>query len=74
MIQEQNAANTVRCVDVLQDLVKSYNTTYHRLIGMKPINVTESTSKQVRMRLFPSINKRVKQKTFFKVGDYVRIS
>ena len=68
------AANTFRYVDVLQDLVKSYNNTYHRSIGMKPVNVTESNSKQVRMRLFPSINKRVKQKTVFKVGDYVRIS
>ena len=57
------AANTFRYVDVLQDLVKSYNNTYHRSIGMKPVNVTESNSKQVRMRLFPSINKRVKQKT-----------
>ena len=33
------AANTLRYVDVLQDLVKSYNNTYHRLIGMKPNNV-----------------------------------
>ena len=41
---------------------------------MKPIIVTESNSKQARMRLFPSINKRVKQKTVVKVGDYVRIS
>ena len=68
------AANTFRYVDVLQDLVKSYNNTYYRSIGMKPVNVTESNSKQVRMHLFPSINKRVKQKTVFTVGDYVRIS
>ena len=68
------AANTFRFVDVLQDLVNSYNNTYHRSIGMKPINVTESKSKQVHMRLFPSIYKRVKQKTLFTVGDYARIS
>ena len=35
------AANTFRYVNVLQNLVKSYNNTYHRSIGMKPINVTE---------------------------------
>ena len=68
------AANTFRYVDVVQDLVKSYNNTYHRSIDMKPVIVTESNSKQVRMRLFPSINKRVKQKTVCKVGDYLRIS
>ena len=65
------AANTFRYVDVLHDLVKSYNNMYHRPIGMKPINVTKSNSKQVRMRLFPSVNKRAKQKVLFKVGDYV---
>ena len=68
------AANTFRYVDVLQDLVKSYNNTYHRSIGMEPINVTKSNSTQARMCLFPSINKRLKRKVLFKVGDYVRIS
>ena len=49
------ASNTFRYLDVLQDLVKSYNNNYHRSIGMKPINVTKLNSKQVRMCLFSSI-------------------
>ena len=47
---------TFRYIDVLQDLVKSYNNTHHRSIDMKPKNVTKSNSKQVCMRLFPYIN------------------
>ena len=30
-----------RCMDVLQDMVKSYNDTLHRTIGMKPSEVTK---------------------------------
>ena len=66
------ASNTFRYVDVLHDLIKSYNNTYHRSIGMKPVNVSKSNSNQVRMRLFP--NKLKRTKPVFKVGDYVRIS
>ena len=33
------AENTFRYMDVLQDVVESYNNTYHRSIGMKPSQV-----------------------------------
>jgi len=32
--------NTLRYIDVLQDLVDSYKNTYHRSIGMAPNEVT----------------------------------
>ena len=67
------ASNTFRYVDVLQDLIKSYNNTYHRSIGMKPVNVTKSNSNQVRMRLFPYIKVK-RKKPVFTLGDYVRSS
>ena len=34
------AKNTRRYVDVLQDIIYSYNHSYHRSIGMAPANVT----------------------------------
>ena len=66
------AMNTFKYIDVLQDLVESYNGTYHRSIGMKPDEVSVENSHMVLRKLFP-IN-RGKQKPKFKVGDYVRIS
>jgi len=36
-------ANTRRYVVVLDDLVRSYNNTYHRSIGMAPIEVGRTT-------------------------------
>ena len=40
MYRYRTAENTYRYIDILQDLVDSYNNTYHRSIKMKPINVT----------------------------------
>ena len=41
------AENTFRYMDVLQDLVESYNNTYHRSIGMKPSQVNLRNEFQV---------------------------
>ena len=35
---------SLRYIDVLQDIVKSYNATYHRTIGMAPNKVTKKNS------------------------------
>ena len=64
--------NTFRYIDVLKDLVESYNHTYHQSIGMKLVELDEENSYTVLRKLFP-INRR-KRKPKFKVGDYVRIS
>ena len=48
-----NANDTQRYTDVLQDLVDGYNNSYHRSIGMKPIDVTRENQEQVRQRLYP---------------------
>ncbi len=61
-----------RYVDVLQKIVKSYNNTYHRSIGMKPIEVTEENSGTVASRLYPEKPKKIKYK--LKIDDPVRIS
>ena len=72
MYRYLTAHNTFRYIDVLEDLIDSYNNTYHRSIGMKPVEVNEKNSYSVLRKLFP-INRR-KQKPKFQVDDYVRIS
>ena len=67
------AENTVRYLDVLQDLVESYNNTYHRSIGMKPSQVNSRNEFQVFRRLFPATHLR-KRRVELKEGDHVRIS
>ena len=65
-----------RYIDKIQDLVKSYNNTIHRSIGMKPANVTSHDTKKIRLKLYPKQknkeHKKIKLK--FKVGDTVRIT
>ena len=53
--------------DVLDDIVNKYNSTVHRTIKMKPIDVTSNS--------YAEYNKDFNKKDpKFKVGDYVRIS
>ena len=67
------AENTFRYMDVLQDLVESYNNTYHRSIGMKPSQVISRNEFQVFRRLFPAAHLQ-KRRVESKEGDHVRIS
>ena len=64
--------NTRRYVDVLDDIVYSYNNTYHRSIGMTPSQVDKTNEQIVRARLYPDKPKQFKYK--FDIGDTVRIS
>ncbi|KAJ8030073.1 hypothetical protein HOLleu_29649 [Holothuria leucospilota] len=66
------ANNTLKYVDILDDLVKAYNRSHHRSIGMAPHDVSPQNSLQVWRRLYPT-----KQKAYpsqLEVGDTVRIS
>jgi len=64
-------ANTRRYLDVLDDLMYSYNNTYHRSIGMSPAEVGSHNEEEVRARLYPPKPKSHKWKLV--VGDRVRI-
>ena len=68
------ASNTLRYIDVLEKLIKSYNSTYHRSIKMKPIQVNEENSDIVRRNLFPLSKVRKDKTPPLLFGDYVRIS
>ena len=53
--------------DKLDDIVNKYNNTYHRTIGIKPVNVKDNT--------YIHFAKEVNDKDpKFKVSDHVRIS
>ena len=60
-----------RYIDVLPKLVKSYNNSVHRSIGMKPANVTAIDSAKILKKLYPKLSTT---KAKFKVGDSVRIT
>ncbi len=44
--------NTKRYIDVLQDLVKSYNNSFHRSIQTEPVNVTIKNQELIWKRLY----------------------
>lgn len=68
--------NTLRYIDVLQDIVNSYNNTYNRSTGYKPIDINETNARKIFIHVNGSpINwfKNLK-KPKYKIGDHVRIT
>ena len=64
--------NTLRYVDVLDQLVYSYNHTFHRSIEMAPVQVNYEKEEFVWHTLYDQTLPKNKPK--FKKGDLVRIS
>ena len=68
---------THRYLDVIDDLVKSYNSSYHRTIKTSPEKVNKSNENQIFKNSY-GYDKKVGDETFikykFKVNDKVRIS
>ena len=69
------AKRTTRYIDVLQDLVDSYNKSKHRSIQKKPINVTQENEREVWHTLYGEREEKKKSVKYkFEIGDQVRIS
>ena len=66
------AANTLKYMDVVQDLVEGYNGTPHRSIGMAPRDVTPENEDKVWMKLYGGKHKL--KKPAFATGDRVRMA
>lgn len=62
-----------RYIDILQDIVGSYNETPHRATGIPPNEVDATNREDVWNKLYPPVLPR-KNKNILKIGDYVRIS
>lgn len=73
-------ANTFRFINVLDDIVNSYNNSYHRSIKMTPREVNDKNILQVYRNIKESQMSNVKRKLKrkkkpkFKIGEYVRIT
>jgi transposase InsO family protein len=64
-----------RYLDDLENLVRGYNSSFHRSIGMPPRDVTETNSRTVWDRLFGQGRKNTRTHTpKFRVGDSVLIT
>jgi len=72
MFKYFTAHNTRMYISILDDLVKGYNNSKHRTIGMTPV---EASLKSNERRVYANLNKDkcVMKKPKFKVGDKVRI-
>lgn len=68
--------NSLRYIDVLQDVVYSYNTSYHSVTGYKPVDINASNAKEVFIKMYgsPSTWHETLHKPKFNKGDHVRIS
>lgn len=66
-----------RYIDIIDDLMKSYNSTYHRTIKNAPIKINKSNEKETWFNIYGYNKNEVSEKIIdfkFKVGDLVRIS
>lgn len=71
---------TQRYINVLQEMVQSYNRTLHRSLGRAPVSITKANEGESRLQQYLIRNRGSKQKNNinrhfkFKVGQTVRIS
>jgi transposase InsO family protein len=68
------AKKTMRYIDMLPNLVYSYNHSIHRSIKVRPVDVTTENEKQVWHTLYDDHSVQKTPKYKFNVGDQVRIS
>ena len=65
--------NSYRYIDHLQNMVKSYNSTFHRSIGTKPSLVNTRNAQVVWQRLYSDLQDVPNISFKFNIGDKVRI-
>ena len=63
--------NTKRYIDVLQDVVSSYNQTPHRSIGISPVSVNQENRARIFKKLYQK--KLPQREPRLSIGDRVRI-
>ena len=67
--------NTRRWLDMLESLMRDYNNSRHRSVGMTPTEASKPANERaVRQRLYPSSDDVELPKPQFAIGDIVRIS
>jgi transposase InsO family protein len=71
MFRYMTHRHTRTWIDILPDLIKAYNSSFHRTIGMAPNDVTKSNEGEIAERMFPE---KPKLTWKYEIGDKVRIS
>lgn len=66
--------NTRKYIDILPDLVRRYNNSFHRSIKMSPVDVNKSNVPRVWINLYENRLSNVSKKESINIGDLVRIS
>jgi hypothetical protein len=66
--------NTYKYIDKLQNFVASYNSSYHKSIGMKPIEVNEDNLYTVWRNLFGKKKLYNEKPSKFKAGEYILVA
>ena len=74
MFRYFTANNTLKYIDVLPALVKTYNHTFHRSIQENPVNVTPKNENEIWYRLYGFKKGMKVKKPQCKVGDKVRLN
>ena len=65
---------TQQWVTHLDKIVKNYNASTHRSLGMAPNDVNFSNYHIIRRRLYPQTKKSAKKRSVLEVGDLVRLN
>ena len=73
MIKFMTANDTKRYIDVLGDLVHSYNYAVHSRMKMRPADVRPEDEEKIKQTLFGKHYTPLTEKEKFRVGDLVRI-
>lgn len=74
MWKEFSYRGNYKWTDILAKLVTKYNNTYHKTIGMKPINVNSKNENVILKQSFTKLKTIDPRGLKFKIGDSVRIS
>lgn len=74
MYKEFSINGSFRWYDLLHKIIKKYNNTRHRVIGMKPVDVNKSNEKMLLKSVYNYSTVTFSQLPKFKINDHVRIS
>lgn len=74
MWKEFSLQGTYKWLDLLPLIIKNYNNTIHRTIGMKPKDVNSRNAKLLLKTVYGSLKVIDRRPRKFNVGDHVRIS
>jgi len=74
MFKYFTSKNTLRYVDILQQLVEGYNNTVHSSLGIAPIEVNCDNERSIWKKQYSSYFKKSKRNDNFHIGDTVVIT